>query len=279
MFPPGVKDATTSSLTIHYAMQDVLVLILAVLNVSTVREVMNAKAATRTTLDAPSAIQVVSHVSEDASVYAMHALSATATAMAAMADVKEYRPAYLAMPVRVVFLDVKVTTLQVVQGAMLTMKDAELDMYLHAIEVRQIMGVSPATLDARMKMFVPATLLVLNAFRVMQVIPVQAMTSTRKMTDARIIIKAVVCFTEANAITDIQATELKPHVPPTILRMTRHAGTASIPQDRVVFLVQHISAVTALTAPQTIPPQQVTPTVREHIPVVALRAQEDSIHL
>jgi hypothetical protein len=253
-------------------MQDVLVLILAVLNVSTVREVMNAKAATRTTLDAPSAIQAVSHVSEDASVYAMHALSATATAMAAMADVKEYRPAYLAMLVKVVFLDVKATTLQVVQGAMLTMIDAELDMYLPAIEVRLNMDVPPATLDARMKMFVQATLLVLNVFRVIAGIHVLLMTNMKKMTDVPIIIKVVFCFTEANAITDIQATERTPHVPLTILRLTRHAETASISQDRVVFLVQHISAVAALNATQTIPTQQMTPTVRYHITMVALYA-------
>lgn len=104
-------------------------------------------------------------------------------------------------------------------------------------------------------------------------------TNTRKMTDARIIIKAVVCFTEANAITDIQATERKPHVPPTIMRMTRNARKASIPQDQVVFLVQDGSALATLTALTTIPPQQVTPTVREYIPVVALCAAEDSIHL
>ena len=254
-------------------------LILAALNVSMVREAMNAKAATLTTLDAMSAIQVVSHVSEDASVYAMPVWSATATAMDAMADVKEHRPAYPAIPVRDVFLDAKAMSLQDVQDAMLSLITVGQGLCLPAIEVKLNMDVPPATLDVRMKMFVQVTLLVLNVFHAMQVIPVQAMTSTRKMTDARIIIKAVVCFTEANAGTDIQATERKPHVPPNILRMTRHARTASIPQDRVVFLVQDGSAVVTLTALTTIPPQQVTPTVREHIPVVALCAEEDSIHL
>jgi hypothetical protein len=75
-------------------------------------------------------------------------------------------------------------------------------------------------------MFVPATLLVLNVFRVIAGIHVLLMTNIKKMTDARIIIKVVLCFTEANVITDIQATEAgTPHVPPTIIliRVTRNA--------------------------------------------------------
>lgn len=176
MFHKAVKDATTSSLTLHCAMQDVLVKTQDVLNVSTAREAMNALAATRTTPDAPSAIQAVRPVSEDASAYAMHVWYATVTAMAAMADVKEHRPAYPAIQVRVVFLDVKATSQRVVLVVMLIMKDAELDMYLPAIEVRRNMGVLLATQDVRMKMFVPVTLLVLNVFLVTMETPVSLAT-------------------------------------------------------------------------------------------------------
>lgn len=168
----AVKVATTNSLTTHYAMQDVLALTLVVQHVSTAREAMNARDATLTTLDAPSAIQAVSHVSEDASVYAMHVWYATATVMAAMEVVKEHRPAYPAIQVRVVFLDVKVTLQLAVQDAMMIIHTVGKVIHPPAIKVRLNMGVHPATLGVRMKMFVQVTRLVLNAFHAMQVIPV-----------------------------------------------------------------------------------------------------------
>ena len=176
-------------------------LILVVLNVSTAREVMNALAATQTTLDVPSAIQVVSHVSEDASAYAMHALSATATAIVVMADVKEHRPAYPVIQVRVVFLDARATSQQDVQDAMLIITDAEQDLVLPAIEVRLNMSVPPATLDVKQVIFVELVMpLVIVKNFIQQVLKVvQTMITIMKSKVVCLIINLVILCLEEHA--------------------------------------------------------------------------------
>ncbi len=110
------------------------------------------------------------------------------------------------------------------------------------------------------------------------------------MTDARIIIKLVVCSIEATVKIDIQPTAHRLHVHPTTAQMTINVivGTRLTAEQyhvyqgmvRVHLTMVHVYQIMALalTALQTIPLEQATPTVREHTPVEqGLRVQVGSI--